>query len=121
MTTSFLFWASIVIAGIIAGAVLRPRTIAVVIAGSFLICLLGLIVTLVMGAKASAWMFGVAGIGVPLVLLVSYILGAVVFAVIRVKVAGPVTDPATAPSPSSPSPQASQAPAQEPQSSSSDQ
>ena len=121
MTSSYLFWVLIAVAGLLAGALLRPRTIAVVIAGSFLICLLGLIVTLVMGAKASAWMFGVAGIGVPLVLLVSYILGAVVFAVIRVKVAGPVTDPATAPSPSSSSPQASQAPAQEQQSSSSDE
>lgn len=118
MTTSFLFWASIVIVGIIAGAVLKPRTIAVVIASSFLLCLIGLIVTLVMGAKAAAWMFGVAGLGVPLVLLISYIFGAVVYAVIRVKVTGPVADPATAPSSSSPSPQA---PVQDQHSSSSDQ
>lgn len=118
MTNSLLFWASIVIVGIIAGAVLKPRTIAVIIASSFLLCLIGLIISASMGAGAIAWMFGVAGIGVPLALLISYIFGAVVYAVIRVKVTGPVADPATAPSPTSPS---TQAPVQEQHSSSSDQ
>lgn len=99
MTTSYLFWASIVTFGIVAGAVLKPRTIAVLIASAFFLCLIGLIVSASMGATPIAWMFGVAGIGVPVALLISYILGAVVYAVIRVK----VTDTSAA-TPASPPP-----------------
>lgn len=83
MITSYLFWAAVVVAGILAGVFVRPRTVAMLVAGIFVCSLIGLLVSLVMKADTMAWTFGIVGTIVPLVTIAAYIVGAVVQSMIK--------------------------------------
>lgn len=83
MSTAYIFWTSVVVGGAIAGVFLRPRTIGILGGSLFVLCILGLVVSALIGGAALAWVFGIGAMIVPPVVVVAFVAGSIVHALLR--------------------------------------
>jgi hypothetical protein len=84
MTQAYMFWTSVVVAGAVCGTFLKPRTIGALGGSLFVLCIIGLVISALVGVDTAAWLFGLGAMITPPVAVVSFIAAAIVHALFAI-------------------------------------